>query len=88
MWMRGQIKRTGRGDFEYVRVARAEILEEFRLSRLKQCVFSQARRLTTRSAKSLRLRPKETAVLSDKTLAPSSSSGFSLRFHVTERGGS
>ena len=29
VWMRGQIKRTGRGDFEYVRVARAEILQEF-----------------------------------------------------------
>jgi hypothetical protein len=29
VWMRGQIKTTGRGDFEYVRVARAEILQEF-----------------------------------------------------------
>jgi hypothetical protein len=29
VWMRGQIKRTGRGDFENVRVARAEILLEF-----------------------------------------------------------
>ena len=27
--MRGQIKRTGRGDFENVRVARGEILQEF-----------------------------------------------------------
>jgi hypothetical protein len=29
VWMRGQIKRRGRGDFEYVRVARGEILQAF-----------------------------------------------------------